>query len=340
MSPPLTCRPRDQLIALTHRFPNAWALAEQFRQTRGVEVPDWPEFVFLPMAGWYAILSGGGSNRVPREQIGELPRLAALGAWRVTQGVYRFDPTLYADLVATPIKGDIPSEILYRLPEWCVYIETPSLTMPDGEAVHGVWAHLEDDHRHGHELRLLVDVESRSWAIPLHLGKWSLEDAINRMLAVDPVPGGNLFASAAKAQMLQIAAPVLSLLLYLCTQADDVGDGTRRPSRPQPKRTKRGLRLFPAERVTTWDVGVRMGAALRRAYAATEHSSGGDTHASPRGHIRGFHWHTFRLGPMKTPEGDPIPAALRDFEVRWMPPIPVNLASVDDLPTTIKPVAR
>lgn len=165
------------------------------------------------------------------------------------QGVYRFDPTLYADLVATPIKGDIPSEILYRLPEWCVYIETPSLTMPDGEAVHGVWAHLEDDHRHGREVRLLVDVESRSWAIPLHLGKWSLQEAIDRTLAVSPVPGGDLFASAAKTQMLQIAAPVLSLLLYLCTQADDVGDGTKRPCRPQPKRTKRGLRLFPAERV-------------------------------------------------------------------------------------------
>lgn len=53
--------------------------------------------------------------------------------------------------------------------------------------------------------------------------------------------------------------------------------------------------------------------------------AGDGTHAGPRGHIRRAHWHGFRSGAMKTPAGDPIPAELRRFDVRWLPPIPVNL---------------
>lgn len=115
--------------------------------------------------------------------------------------------------------------------------------------------------------------------------------------------------------------------------------GAERPANPAPKRTKRGWRLFPAERVTTWDVGVRLGAALRRAHHAAETGGSGDgTHASPRGHVRRAHWHGFRSGPMKTPAGDVIPAASRRFDLRWLPPIPVNLETLDDLPATIRPV--
>ena len=28
----------------------------------------------------------------------------------------------------TPVEGDIPCEVLHRLPEWCVYVETPGMT--------------------------------------------------------------------------------------------------------------------------------------------------------------------------------------------------------------------
>lgn len=51
--------------------------------------------------------------------------LGALAAWRMTQGIYRFDTDIFSALWSTPIEGKIPVEILYRLPEWCVYIEAP-----------------------------------------------------------------------------------------------------------------------------------------------------------------------------------------------------------------------
>ena len=62
-------------------------------------------------------------------------------------------------------------------------------------------------------------------------------------------------------------SPLVSLVLYLCSQAAEIragGGGDRRPAPPQPVKTKKGLRLFPPERPTPWEVGYRLGAALRR----------------------------------------------------------------------------
>ena len=80
--------------------------------------------------------------------------------------------------------------------------------------------------------------------------------------------------------------------------------------------------------MTTWDVGVRLGAALRRAYQAAQ-TGGTDTHAGPRAHIRRAHWHGFWSGPR---EGE------RRFDLRWLPPIPVNVEDVGELPFTVRPV--
>lgn len=338
--PKRPCRPRDALHAISRKYPSAWSMADELRADRGRDgLPDWPDWCYLPMGGWHAILSASVGRQAQLGQMRDLAELSALGAWRVTQGIYRFDGELYAELLRTPLDGDVPCEILYRLPEWCIYLETPGVTMPSGEDVHGVWAHLDDDHRHGPELRLFVDVDSHPWAIPIHLGKWTLEEALQRAIDVTKIPSA-LMATAAREQMQAIAAPALSLLLYLCSQNAEIGDGTRAPANPLPKRTKRGWRLFPAERVTTWDVGVRLGAALRRARQAEAQGQGDGTHASPRGHIRRAHWHGFRSGPMKTPAGEAIPAEARRFDVRWMPPTPVNLDSPEDLPATVRPVKK
>src|SRR5262249_31771482 len=51
--------------------------------------------------------------------------LSALFAWRATQGIYHFDPTLAAELQATPLTGSIPVEVLQNLPEWCTYLAFP-----------------------------------------------------------------------------------------------------------------------------------------------------------------------------------------------------------------------
>ena len=59
---------------------------------RGAELPHWPQWCYLPLFGAYAIVGGGGTNRVPIDRAQHPGVVAALAAWRMTQGIYRYDP--------------------------------------------------------------------------------------------------------------------------------------------------------------------------------------------------------------------------------------------------------
>ena len=324
-----SCRPRDNLIAAGKRFPDAWSQSDMIRTDRGKDIPDWPEWCYLPMGAWYAIVSRGEDDRLPLSLIGDVGRLAAIGAWRVTQGIYRFDPDLYAEIIDTPVNGDLPHDVLYRTPEWCVYIETPGMQWL-GTRLHGFFAHLEADANSGRpELRLLLDTETILKSQPLHLGPWSLAESIRRMgdtASIHAMGAGVQLPAGTAKPVSEAVEPLISLLLYLCSQNAEIG-GDRRPANPEPKKTKRGMRIFAPDKPSTWDVGVRLGAALRQARA--ENLDQGGNHSGPRGHVRRSHWHGFWSGPK---------SGNRKFSLKWLPPIPVNLESPDDLPATIRPV--
>ena len=84
-------RPKKHLTTVSRLYPQAWRLAEKTRSDRGKSrVPDWPSWCFLPMAGWYSIVSAcAQKDKLPLELVWDVSRLAALGAWRITQGIYR-----------------------------------------------------------------------------------------------------------------------------------------------------------------------------------------------------------------------------------------------------------
>ena len=316
-------RPQMHLAAAGRLYPKAWRQADQFQADRGKSgLPAWPSWCYLPMAAWYAIVSGG-KGRLGLDRIGDLGRLAALGSWRVTQGIYRFDQDLYEAVRGTPIEGDLPAEILYRLPEWCVYVETPG--MEDGR-LHGFFAHLEwDANTERHELRLLLDREDLLLPVPIHIGAWALEEAMQRVNAeaAAQVPG----VTPRMEEIIPEIAPLLSLLLYLCSEAADYGKGPQ-PKNPRPVKTAKGPRLFPPQRPRVWEVGARLGAALRRAYTeASEKADAAGERARPRPHIRRAHWHAYRVGPGR-----------QEVRLHWLPPIPVNVEDFSDLPAVVRPV--
>jgi hypothetical protein len=105
------------------------------------------------------------------------------------------------------------------------------------------------------------------------------QEGLDAGIAGGAPPSG--YAQAAK----RTFGPILSLLLYLSAEDADYV----RPAWPALKRTKLGWRLFPADKPTVWDVGERIGAALRRSVAdrgePASHTDSGL--ASPRPHIRG-----------------------------------------------------
>lgn len=338
-----SCRPREHLAAMGAKYPGAWRQVDYFREWRGRDgLPEWAEWCFLPMAAYYSIVSASvGHDRVPQHMGEEIGRLAAMGAWRTTQGIYRFDPALYVAIRDTPVDGALPCDVLYRLPEWAVYVETPDMEWM-GIRLYGFFAHLEQDANDGRaELRLLLDIEGYLLPLPLHIGDWPLSEAISRYFSVASANaaagGANLepLSDQVTEKLSASLEPLISLLLYLCSKNAEIGDGSRRPGRPQPKKTKNGWRLFPADKPAIWDVGVRIGAALRRAYHAAETrqaQSDAAGRAIPRAHVRRAHWHGFWTGPRNTPED-------RKLELRWLPPIPVNVDDAGDLPATVRPVS-
>lgn len=314
------------------------------RAARGRALPDWPDWCFLPLAAAIAIITRGGAV-VPQDGL-DPARLAALAAWRVTQGIYRFDPDVYSALIDTPLSGDIPHEVLYRLPEWCVYVETPGM-MFDMRPVHGFFAHLEahfeQDRMFRTELRLLLDTDELIPVI-LHLGPWSLVESIERMLEEarrmaaargDITLQHSMFGSDLASALAECVTPMVSLIMYLCSINAELS-GEPRPSRPAPKKTRRGTRYFPPEHARVWEVGIRIGAAIRAARARPpeeEHAEktieGGGARQGVRPHIRRAHWHGYWTGPR---------SGKRRFTLKWLPPIPVAVQSVVELPAVIRTV--
>lgn len=71
------------------------------------------------------------------------PLYCVIGAWRIGRSVIRCDPDFFAALGKTPLSGNIPVQILYRLPFWGVYIELPGVRISDSvshdEYIHGAF---------------------------------------------------------------------------------------------------------------------------------------------------------------------------------------------------------
>lgn len=319
----LKARLRELLNSAGADYPKAWRMAESWRQDRGSDLPDWPDYCFFPMAGWYAAICDELQvSKLSLHYALDISRLAALGAWRYTQSVYRINSSLYQALIQTVPRGQLPVELLMRLPEWCVYIETPGLTYAK-EELQGFFAHLEwDANRFQPELRLLLVKEKGLEPVPLHLGGWTITEAVDRA-------NSEARKNATKQSQLgeipdnphdqaQELYPLISLLLYVCSDGVEYQD-RETPANPALKRTKKGLRLFPASRIRVWNLGDKTGKNLERLTAM--HSSQGER-KGPKPHIRRAHWHTFYAGPRNLEK--------RETRVKWIPPLLVASSDEED----------
>ncbi|MBF0213009.1 MAG: hypothetical protein HQM00_05500 [Magnetococcales bacterium] len=281
------------------------------------------------MAAAYALVSGGARLTSPLAAA-DVSILAAMSAWRLTKGVYRFDRDLHQSLITTQLTGDIPADVLLRIPEWCVYMDTPGLPWM-GTFLHGVWVHLEwDANDSRQELRiLLATTDDRLIPVSVHLGQWSLLEALERMgrearrqADLAGITDDLLLIQTDLALMARDITPIISLVLYLCADEPEIEDRTHpgdQPGHPRPKRIKGTDRIFEAKKIRIWDVGARIGETLRTGAARDPDptaTADPGVRTAPAPHVRRAHWHGYWSGPKA---GD------RRFSVRWMPPILVGL---------------
>ena len=338
----IPCRPRQALVAASREHPTLWKRVDQFRFKRGKNSALWPEYCFFPLSHYGELFVDTGWSDMSGQQFSEfsnqLRRLYALAAWRVTQGVYRFDHTIYTTLQNAPMVGYIPYEVLFRLPEWCVYIETPELTYAS-EVVHGVWVYIDADNWKTGQICFVLDSNgSPSFSAELKPGTAQDWAKLVVRRSAECLGVGERELSKELEALTTLYESLLPLVLYLCSQDAEVGTGNELPSNPKPKLVKGGERLFPPNLVKVWGVGLRIGAAFRKANSTAAIGGESESHQSPRGHIRRAHWHGFRVGPKNREDGTEIPVSDRKLEIRWQPPLTINLDDVKHLPATIRKV--
>lgn len=329
-------RPLAHLSDLVKKHPHVWESVEYVRKLRGKSLPNWPSYCYLPIAAGISVATRTHEPTTFQEQVEAAwdgAFIAALATWRQTKGIYHFHPELLGALWDTPVTGDLPVSILKRLPEWCVYlhINHPLYT---GETLYGAWAHLEADGTgSAEELRLLLNIDDQLIPIPVNLGG-TLKDGIDGLLNESAFSEDDvkqiIDVDNAKQDITKLAEPVISLLLYLCSDAPEI-DGRGTPGNPRPTKTKRGWRIFPANQPRAWTVGARIGATLQaaRKHTATDKETLPSGRARPRPHIRRAHWALRWTGP-RDQEQTPV--------LRWIQPtlIAAN-ASAEELPATIRP---
>jgi hypothetical protein len=273
-----TPRPRQLLERYNKRYPQMWALLDRMRAERGTHplVKDWPQHILVPLVGVQALIAQFAGVQSQQAMVLQNPQLlidmnvmGALAGWRPTQGIYRFDASLFAELSQAPLVGNVPFELLRLLPEWSVYIETPGLRIKD-QPIHGAFAHLEWSLQHKREeLRLLLDTDFLMISVPLH----NTGDLLAALATADEQrrSSAQAFGVSLPPNFLErLITPetvriILNLLLYICAPSSELDPDGRRPTLPVAKRTKEGLRLFPADKPTIWQVGTRRGEKLRGA---------------------------------------------------------------------------
>ena len=301
------------LAALRKDMPGIWQDVQTMRDGRGDDLPNWPKWCFLPMAAWLSIISHQrGRPEWPNLDDSKImPAVASIGTWRYTQGIYQFDDDLLTALTDSQIVGELPAEVLLRLPEWCVYI-----SLPDGG---GYFVHLEWDANSGRtELRFWIDAPSvHPLPLPLimHLGPWTVTEAFDRsfhegrriaQLAGSPFPQASETVEAIEegsALLQRLLPPVL----YLCSDEPELAgeEPGSRPGNPQLTKTKKGAKLFAPQCPRIWRVGESIGQALRELLLRVR---------ARRGHLRRAHWHGYWTGR----DGE------RLFKYHWIPPVMVR----------------
>ena len=296
-------------------------------------------FAPLELTKTYVNAACGVPAETRPQQLALLYRAALLhaaSAWRLTQGVYRFADELLDELWTTPVTGKLPVEHLQRLPEWCVYVETKRDWF--GKYLHGFFATMCDEGEPF--LSLIFDIGKADDRTALGFAgtflrlRGTFEESIAATVSGTHEAVPQRTAAEDEALQDELATwlpPLLSLLLYLCATEPEFRDSRMfrdRPHRPERVRNRQGKPIYlPPKRPTVWETGYRIGAALRDA----QNAPGAGRNASPSGHVRRAHWHSYWVGPRNEP-------SRRELKLRWLSPILVNLPVSDELVPTIRNV--
>jgi hypothetical protein len=348
-------RPVKYLTAVSQRYPGIWRSVDQLRANRDkvAQHHDWPTWCYLPLPGAAGIITSPTLDD-GQENI-EAACVATLAGWRLAKDIYIFDETVLEELWNTPIEGNIPIDVLYRLPTLCAYVAFPSPRDVEDGKLHGFFVHL--NYIRMPMLVIAMDFGTlnriSSEYVPLAVFPVELHEGVDLLQCLTIMheklqrrrgkPPEEIERVVLPEAIKRTLEPLVSLTIYLCSTSAEIR--ARDPLRGlkqghYTKKTKKGVRTFVPEQPQVWEVAYRIGATLRAATAAavSRSTDNGGTHASPRPHMRKAHWHSFWTGPKAAVGKAPVPA--REIVLKWIPPIAVAMGPDDETIPTVHRVTR
>ena len=251
---------------------------------RHSEMKPFPKWCYFPSSALEHLLHHKFHLPKSQDTFNLSIRLNALQSWSLTRGIYRFDADVLQKLLQSNLNGEIPASMFDRLPEWCVYIDVrrAGMTMLDFQ-VEGFYAFLDTPSavpgKDGwlRQLYFLVDIEGLPlYPLMIEL-KGTVEESLNHIMdnAMKNMEKGGASDLARhhrehKDEVFKKAIPFFksccNILLWLCSEQPDIQGKYCKPERPQPVKTKQGMKEFPVpQQVREWDVAVRFGSVIRLA---------------------------------------------------------------------------
>lgn len=182
-------------------------------------------------------------------------------------------------------------------------------------------------------------------ALPLDLDAKDLKEAVEKTLARSYIPPrfrGDVDVEEVKWAYGEVFRELLSLTLYLCQEAPDLGGLSPRPPAPLVKVKGGEKRVFPPDSPLVLPTGWRWGKALRLARERREKLPFAPTGKRVAPHVRRAHWHLYWTG-----EGSRKDPAKARPVLRWVPAVLVNRdllleagLTEEDLPAVARRVKR
>lgn len=350
----MTIKDKDTPLALVRKWsktmPDAYKTLDAIVAEKAAGLHRWTDACTIPILFADGILSKDPRFADPDSRLDLAPELLAAYLWRRHKAVYAFDPDLAESLAdqADDVKDTdvIPVDMLLSLPYPCPYIKCSSLFVVDGvETVDGFFSFIDQDNGHLY-LHIQALFRNMTSSLSFHIAlmaddaeivtigdalRYTLRQALQADPGVEDVDPDVDDISSHCHEVLSC----LQLLLYiLAANADSV----ERP-RPTPKDRKTGA---PRERkgiedklgeIAVFDVGVRIGAALRRSTSAPHAAgTGTGTGSAKRPHTRRGHWHHYWTG-------SPKDESARKLILKWTAPTFIHAELGDDT-VTVVPVKK
>jgi len=305
---------------LTEIYPRVFDIADICRRNKS-KIANWKGCTYVPidflLQGMLAVYGQTFDDTVTMLLTN---LVATFAGWRLTKGVYKFHPDLFDELW-TPVKGMIPVDVLYTIPEYVLYIAFPRPLLYYNRDVYGAWVWV--DH--------VID-NSSQFTIP----------SIAMIIDYSDIPRSARF-TLADMQIYERMSPyfdkenkerdqeladfqnrIVNLLLYIISENADIKDAEEkkyRPKRPIPLKTRKGERFFASNKYTVWEVGADIGEMLLREKRSEIELQGNcqdedKERVSPRPHVRRGHFHHFWTGKREDPE--------RKLVLKWIHPMLVS----------------